>query len=95
MTAPVLRIHFLVPDDAGPVVSGPAGDPVRVSPGGRYRIACDPALRPSDWDRVTGEPWAVRCRACQATDAFRARARPKPGFATPDRTEETPPCGCG
>ena len=55
-----LRIHFLVPEEAGLVesggltINGPQGQLVPYSPPGRYRVACDPSIVMSDWDRGTG-----------------------------------------
>ncbi len=93
-TKPVLRIHFLVFDPAGPIESLPAGAPVKVSTGGKFRVCCDPTIPLNEWNRATGEPWGVRCNACMATEEFQRLNRPKPGLDAPDRTEETDPCHC-
>lgn len=74
-----MRIHLLVPDDAGPIHSGPADLIVTRSTAGRWRCACDGSITLGKLDRGTGEPWAVRCNACKATAAFRQVDRPKPG----------------
>lgn len=72
---PTLRIHFLIPDDAGPVVSeGMAvnlpGGPVTVG-GGKFRAACDPKLCEfGAFDRATGSWWAVACGDCFETPEF-------------------------
>ena len=67
---PRMRVHLLASVPKGAIQGG----------GGReYVIACEPSLRLSDMDRGTGEPWAVRCDACRATEFFKAIDRPKPG----------------
>jgi len=76
-----MRIHFLVPDPSGRIVSGPAGSTLKVGREGRWRVACDPKIVMGDQDRGTGEPWAVRCAACFKTKEFEAANRPKPGQA--------------
>ncbi len=91
--ANVLRIHFLVPDDAGPIRTEPAGAPMKVGRPGRHRVACDASIVMGDWDRGTNCPWAVMCNACKATEIFRQLDRPKPGRVedVPDRAEEPAP----
>jgi hypothetical protein len=89
------KIHFLVPAEDGPIVSEPAGEPVRVSNGGRYVAACDPSLTMNENERGTGEPWGVRCKECVETDIFRQLRRPKPGRQAPETSEQVDNGCCG
>lgn len=94
----VLRIHFLVPaaeGQASPIEVEPAGHPIKITPGGRFICACDPAQVLDDFNRATGEPWGVRCKACIETDIFQQMKRPKPGRSVPDMTEAVDNGCCG
>lgn len=72
------RIHLLVADPHGAVVSAPGGTAFRVGTRSRWHVACDPQRVLSAVDRGTTEPWAVRCPECCATAAFQAIDRPRP-----------------
>jgi hypothetical protein len=72
------KLHYLIPDPAGPIESGPGGSTFKIGSQGRYRIACNAALELNQYHRGTGEPYAVVCDACRATEAFRKNDRPRP-----------------
>lgn len=83
-----IRIHFVLPDEFGPVKSEPGS----IVQGGKFRTACGSKIGTTT-ERGTGEPWAVHCNACEATEDFKRLNRPKPGLvADDDRTEERKPC---
>lgn len=48
---------------------------------GKMEVACDGELTKvlGEFHRGTGEPWAVTCPYCPATEGFKAVDRPKPG----------------
>lgn len=58
---PVLPVHLLVKDKAGPIKTGL----------GRRTIACRPDIKTIS-GRLTGEPAAVTCPSCQASEAYKA-----------------------
>lgn len=77
------RVHLLVVDDAGPIYSGslmlngPNGVR-RANQPKRLRAACDPNIQLSEYDRGTGETFAVKCKACAETQEYKERWKPKP-----------------
>jgi hypothetical protein len=82
-----LRIHLVVPDPEGPLVTGPGGTPFRLGEGGHFRVACEPGRKTFDAsNRGTSEPWAVRCEKCVQTEAFKRVRRPKPGLQAPEKS---------
>jgi hypothetical protein len=72
------KLHFLVPDEKGPIHSKPGGTAFPVGREMRSHIACDPAMTLSEVHRGTGEPWLVVCTACQATEEFKKLYYPRP-----------------
>lgn len=62
---PLVRIHYLAPDPAGPIVG---------SEGLRYRMACSPNYANPDGRPCTGEPLQVTCEACEATREYAVAA---------------------
>lgn len=80
MPHPYFLLHLMVPNADGPTVSD--GGPVvdfgelgarRLGKGGRFAIACDPALvMDGEYHRGTATARAVDCDECKKTDAFKA-----------------------
>lgn len=79
------RMHFAVPLEDGPIVSlgGPEFPPEiqqlvgeRLSAGGTFVVACDPAIIPNEIDRITGDPAHVYCPRCKKTDWFKKAFKP-------------------
>jgi hypothetical protein len=65
MILPIVDVHFLAEDPAGPILGQSA----------RYRVACEPkrdglAMHAHDTYAATGDVRAVTCRSCKATQAF-------------------------
>lgn len=90
-----MRVHFVVPAPEGPIVSAPEGNgSIGVPAGKRFVVACDPSISLSEWDRGTGEPYAVHCEACKATEIYRTLYRPRPGREGASMTEDAGGC-CG
>ncbi len=81
---PRMRVHFLIPAEDGPVVSGAKDSQIPLANKDQmpthFVVACDASIVMSELDRGTGEPWCVRCDACMATKEFQERNRPKPGI---------------
>ena len=99
------RVHFVVPAEEGALQSAGMelnvqGGRVHVGHPGHYRVACDPTLVFDELNMGTGEPWAVRCADCFATEVFKERWYPRPGSVeaeaaktmAPEDRAYKPPC---
>lgn len=92
-------IHYLTPDDAGPIVSEPHAGLRQmglsgVGEGGRFRAACDRGVVLGQEHRGSGETFAANCPDCRATEAFQANAKPHPKAAERQRKPLPPPTEC-
>jgi hypothetical protein len=65
------KIHYLVEDPQGPIVSAPGGTTFKVGRHARHSVACDPKIELNEFHRGTGEIQHVVCNACAATEAFK------------------------
>lgn len=90
--AETFSIHLVLPAEDGPIVTKAAGDPVKITPGGRYVVLCDPKLIPDgNKHRATDCPWGVRCSKCIAHPRWAELYRPKPGMSNADESEAVSP----
>jgi hypothetical protein len=75
------RVHFLITDPAGLNGSGPM-PPTPLGPlkphATHVRAACDPNILLSEYERGSGEPWAVYCDACVQTEEYKKAYYPHP-----------------
>lgn len=99
-----IRIHFLVPTEKAPAPHMQSGE-VRTGEKtlgniGQNRAnacACNPTLVLSEWDRGTGDWWAVACRECGATEVFKEAVATIPHPSNPsdsNRAEVEDMRGC-
>ena len=85
----MLKLHYLIQDDAGPIVSGQGGDTLKVGNPGRWRCACDPKIVMGGEHRGTGETWLVQCAECFQTEVFQKNYQPHPRDRAADETGST------
>jgi hypothetical protein len=86
-------MHYLIPDDAGPIESRRGGTAIPVGSDSRWRFACkggEDAVM-TEIQRGTTETYAVRCTACQGTERFKADYRPHPRMRRGDLVADGEP----
>jgi hypothetical protein len=79
------RVHYLIEEPVvGPIDTAPLPGALSfIGKKTRLRAACDPRIQLSEYERGTGEPWAVYCDACKATQVYLDNYYDRPGQHSP------------